>query len=129
MKNKELYKKICLIREPIVKETFIGAYKKMNNTERQKLGKMLDTFEYTLKNDLNFKAKAIAAYVRYNMEDFHAEGNLSNDQMKVLNPIIRNAIYTFLQDESDGNTFAISSVCNFNLPPYWEDCENMYKKT
>lgn len=40
-------------------------------------------------------AKYIAIVVRNAMEDFHAR-NLSDDQMKQLNPIIRNAVYTAL---------------------------------
>ena len=43
--------------------------------------------------------------------------------MKELNPLIRNAIYTFLVNERNGDTMDISFVCNLNLPSYWEDCE------
>lgn len=122
MKNKELLKRITNIRNDNIKKIFTDSYKEMNYHQRQKMAKMIESFENALENDLNFKAKAIAAYIRMYMEDFH-HNHLSDEQMKELNPIIRNAIYTFLADESDKNTIRISSVCRLNLPPYWEDCE------
>lgn len=122
MKNKELLNRLTNIKDDIVRKMFVDSYKKMSNEERKKMATMVENFEYSLENDLNLRAKAIAAYVRMNMEDFHCK-HLSNEQMKELNPIIRNAIYTFLIDERDKNTISISSVCKLNLPPYWEDCE------
>ena len=122
MKNKQLLKRINNIKSDAVKEMFIDSYKKMSNEERQNMAAIIEYFEETLENDLNFRAKAVAAYVRMNMEDFHCK-HLSDEQMKELNPIIRNAIYTFLIDERDKNTISISSVCKLNLPSYWEDCE------
>ena len=127
MKNKELLERITKIRSGIVREMLTESYSKMNYKERQKFAKTLDSFERSLNNDLNFKAKAIAAYVRMYMEDFHCE-HLSNKQMKELNPIIRNAIYTFLVDERNGDTMDILSTCRFNLAPYWEDCEYLRKE-
>lgn len=38
----------------------------------------------------NYLAKALAAYVRYHIEDFHSK-HLSDEQMRELNPLIRNA--------------------------------------
>lgn len=122
MKNKELLNRLTNIKDDIVREMFVDSYKKMSNEERQNMAAIIEDFEETLENDLNFRAKAIAAYVRMNMEDFHCKC-LSDEQMKELNPIIRNAIYTFLIDERDKNTINISYVCKLNLPPYWEDCE------
>ena len=122
MKNKELLKRITNIRNDNIKKIFTDSYEEMNYHQRQKMAKMIESFENALENDLNFKAKAIAAYIRMYMEDFH-HNHLSDEQMKELNPIIRNAIYTFLVDEMDKNTIHISSVCRLNLPPYWEDCE------
>lgn len=127
MKNKELLERISKINSDIVREAFTKSYNEMNYRQRQKLAMILDSFEDKLKNDLNFKAKAIAAYIRLNMEDFHCE-HLSNAQMKELNPLIRNAIYTFLVDEHNGDTMDMSFVCNLNLAPYWEDCEYMEHK-
>lgn len=74
-----------------------------------------------LYNDLNFQAKVIASYVRENIEDFHCE-HLNDAQMKELNPLIRNAIYTALRDIMfrPTRTYAVQKL---NLAPYWEDCE------
>ena len=72
--------------------------------------------------DLNFKSKVIASYVRDNMEDFHCE-HLSDAQMKELNPLIRNAIYTALVDIDEDNLLRAYMIQKFNLEPYWEDCE------
>ena len=77
-----------------------------------------------IKTDLNFRAKVIASYVRLNMEDFHCE-NLSDKQMKELNPLIRNAIYTALCDLERGGIMRTHLVQRLNLAPYWEDCEYM----
>jgi hypothetical protein len=68
----------------------------------------------------------IAMVVRNAMEDFHCE-HLTDDQMRQLNPIIRNAICTALHafncyEHSD----AAASFVNFNLcmiPKYWEPPE------
>lgn len=43
-------------------------------------------------NDKNNLAKSIAVYIRNKIEDIHAE-HLSDDNMRTLNPLIRNAIY------------------------------------
>ena len=60
------------------------------------------------------------------MEDFHTK-HLSDEQMKELNPIIRNAIYTALyayykQEESS----KAKEFVSYNLsmvPEYWEEPE------
>ena len=122
MRNKELLDRINKIKSPIVRGVFLEAFNRGDSTYKKKLAKTFEKFENRLKNDINFKAKAIAAYVRYNMEDFHSK-HLTNAQMKELNPLIRNAIFTFLKDEADGDSFDISCMCQFNLAPYWEDCE------
>ena len=49
--------------------------------------------KYELREKENYVAKLIAALVRNSMENFHCK-YLSDAQMKELNPIIRNAIYT-----------------------------------
>lgn len=122
MKNKKFLEILTKIKSDLVRNMMIESYNKMNNVERKKAASMIESFGHTLENDLNFKAKAIAAYIRMNMEDFHHK-HLSDEQMKELNPLIRNAIYTFLVDEINNDLFDISSVCKFNLPSYWEDCE------
>ena len=71
-------------------------------------------------------ANYIAMVVRNAMEDFHCE-HLNDDQMKQLNPIIRNAICTALHafnayEQSD----AAARFVDFNLlmvPTYWEPPE------
>jgi hypothetical protein len=65
----------------------------------------------------------IAAVIRCEMEDFHHE-HLSDEQMKELNPIIRNAVFTALVafQAMDEETLARDFV-NFYLqmiPDYWE---------
>ena len=122
MGSKELLNRINKIKSPIVKDVFLESFDKSDSKARKKLTKTIDSFEKDLKNNLNFKAKAIAAYVRYNIEDFHHE-HLTDAQMKELNPLIRNSIYTFLKDEAEGDSFDISFMCKSNLAPYWEDCE------
>lgn len=83
--------------------------------------KALSDLDFSLENDANFLAKAIGAYIRLGMEDFHSE-HLSDTQMKELNPIIRNSIYTFIKDYNDDKILKISGVLKCNLPSYWEDC-------
>ena len=121
MADKEVLRKINKIKSKEVKKMFKELFKKSNEEEKKKYSDMLESFENLL-NNLDFKAKAIAAYVRMNIEDVHCE-HLSDKQMKELNPLIRNAIYTFLVDESNGHTFKMMFTCNANLAPYWEDCE------
>lgn len=75
-----------------------------------------------LATDNNYLAKALAAYIRYHIEDFH-HNYLSDEQMRELNPLIRNAIFTMLEDMSKGRYFKISGLLRLNLPDYWEDCE------
>lgn len=122
MGNKELLNRINKIKSPIVKDVFLESFEKSDTKARKKLARIMESFEKDLSNNLNFKAKAIAAYVRYNIEDFHHK-HLSDAQMKELNPLIRNAIYTFLKDEAERNSFEISFMCKGNLAPYWEDCQ------
>lgn len=71
-------------------------------------------------------AMFLAMVVRNAIEDFHCK-HLSDEQMKVLNPIIRNAICTGLHaieyyDVSEG----AGSFVNFQtqaIPKYWEPPE------
>lgn len=83
--------------------------------------KALSDLDFSLETDANFLAKAIGAYIRLGMEDFHSE-HLSDTQMKELNPIIRNSVYTFIKDYNDDKILKISGVLKCNLPSYWEDC-------
>ena len=110
-----------------VEKEFSSCLEKMTPEERQNFMNQTvrmfhPEFCEKLENDLNFKAKVIACYVRSNMEDFHCE-HLKDSQMTEQNPLIRNAIYTALKDFEDGNLLHAFCVQHFNLAPYWEDCE------
>lgn len=122
MTVKDVLKRISKIKNSDMRTMMLDSFNKASTTEKRKTCRIIASYEDKLKNDLNFRAKAIAAYVRCYMEDFHCE-HLSDAQMKELNPIIRNAIYTFLKDDADDNFFAISGTCACNLASYWEDCE------
>jgi len=70
--------------------------------------------------------KYVAIVVRNAMEDFHCK-HLSDEQMKELNPIIRNAVYTaiYAYESSDKSDMSKSFV-EFHLlsiPKYWEEPE------
>jgi len=79
-----------------------------------------------MSNDLKTTAKYIAITVRNAMEDFHAE-NLSDKQMRELNPIIRNAIYTALHAQAHaGDNEGCRVYIQFQehlIPEYWEEPE------
>ena len=80
---------------------------------------IMDELTKCIINDKNLLAKTIAAFVRNSMEDFHVK-YLTDEQMKELNPIIRNAIYTILQREELLLGYFLTYV-----PDYWEDCEEI----
>ena len=71
-------------------------------------------------------AKYIAIVVRNAMEDFHCK-HLSDEQMKELNPIIRNAIYTAIYArEKCGKSDPLKFFVDYHLmsiPKYWEEPE------
>jgi len=71
-------------------------------------------------------AMYIAQAVRNEMEDFHAK-HLTDEQMRELNPIIRNAIYAALyaMERAAAGSMAAQSYGAFNLrwPDYWEPPE------
>jgi len=89
------------------------------NETRKKLDK--ENKKKTNRIDENYTAKLIAAVVRNKMEDFHCK-YLSDEQMKELNPIIRNAIYTALIYMKENPT-AMLGYSIMYVPKYWEDCE------
>jgi hypothetical protein len=68
-------------------------------------------------------AMYVAQVVRNEMEDFHAE-HLSDAQMRELNPIIRNAIYTALyaaeQAEQGEARSQVWIDFHKHWPAYWE---------
>ena len=69
-------------------------------------------------------AMYLASVVRNEMEDFHCR-HLSDEQMKELNPIIRDAIYTALYaHEIYNRSVAAQSFVDFSvrlIPGYWEE--------
>lgn len=64
-------------------------------------------------NNKNRVAKAIAAYIRNQIENFHVR-YVSDNQMRNINPLIRNAIYTFLCDYGNEYT-SIATLSNEKL--------------
>ena len=67
--------------------------------------------------------KFIAMVVRNNMEDFHSK-NLSDKQMKELNPLIRDGIYTALSvllENKDGKYDKFIKFTTGMIPTYWEE--------
>lgn len=82
----------------------------LSDKEKQQSLEYLQGLATEFIGDKNKIAKAIAVYLRNQIEDFHVE-YLSDEQMRVLNPLIRNAIYSFLLDyEKQYST--ISSLTN-----------------
>ena len=69
-------------------------------------------------------ANYIAMVIRNAMEDFYCE-HLTDDQMKELNPIIRNAIYTGLHALAHyDRSVAARSFADYQrilIPNYWEE--------
>ncbi len=71
----------------------------------------------------------IAMYIRNEMEDFHCE-HLSDEQMKELNPIIRQAVYNIMRyiklaykKNNDAEKIFANREINFqrqSIPDYWE---------
>jgi hypothetical protein len=75
---------------------------------------------------LKAQAKYLAMVVRNAMEDFHSK-NLTDEQMKELNPIIRNAIYTgvyaieFYKESERAKKYL--EYHSSMIPSYWEEPE------
>ena len=70
-------------------------------------------------------AKIIAMVVRNEMEDFHVK-HLDENQMRQLNPIIRNAICDALHMMTNADDPSIAPIYAFNrrcIPAYWEEPE------
>lgn len=72
-------------------------------------------------NDKNRLAKAIATHVRNGIENFHWK-YLSDDNMREINPRIRNAIYTFLVDFK-------KDVCNISAECDTHECIDYIAKS
>lgn len=70
---------------------------KISDEENIKNNAFVEKIAKEIYSDNNRLAKCIASYVRNGIEDFHVD-YLSDEQMRELNPLIRNAVYTFLVD-------------------------------
>lgn len=102
------------------KQDFTEYWNEINKMENRPSDReIMDELTERIINDKNLLAKTIAAAVRNAMEDFHVK-YLTDEQMKELNPIIRNAIYTILQRED----LLLSYFLMF-VPEYWEDCKEI----
>lgn len=86
---------------------------KLSNEEKRQVDEKLATMAALLLRDKNRIAKAIAMFIRNELEDFHVE-YLSDEQMRDFNPLIRNAVFTFLNDCGDEYTL-IASPSNVKL--------------
>ena len=90
---------------------------------------MFDTpIDKKLQKGMQAQSKLISIVVRNAMEDFHSK-HLSDEQMKELNPIIRNAVYTALwvinyyEDSAKAKQFMDYQIKL--IPDYWEEPELM----
>jgi len=84
----------------------------------------------TIIEGLRAQSKYCAIVVRNAMEDFHSK-NLTDEQMKGLDPIIRNAIYTALYTfEFYKNSETAKKYMDYHssmIPEYWEEPELLIK--
>jgi hypothetical protein len=84
--------------------------------------------------DRRHLANVIAMVIRNAMQDFHVK-HLSDGQMRGLNPIIRNAVYTALQALDDAprseNARQFLGFHAAMIPSYWEPPELLddYRRT
>lgn len=88
---------------------------------------MFDTpIDKEIQEGLKYKSKYIAIVIRNAMEDFHCK-HLSDAQMKELNPIIRNAVYTALYSiyyfPKSEKIKAFMNEQAMMIPDYWEEPE------
>ncbi|MCM1140959.1 MAG: hypothetical protein NC453_20505 [Muribaculum sp.] len=78
----------------------------LTDKEKQQSLEYLQGLATEFIGDKNKIAKAIAVYLRNQIEDFHVK-YLSDEQMRELNPLIRNAVFSFLMDY--GSEYSIIS--------------------
>jgi len=102
--------------------------------EQQELAELLTPEESVGLSKKEFEhfqmvAKTVAMSVRNNMEDFHCR-NLTDTQMRELNPLVRDAIFTTLirlyKVQTNRSSKSDEDSLNFNsklIPNYWEDCK------
>jgi len=89
------------------------------------MNQLLFAFQDTNLVVLKQVTRIIAIVVRNNMEDFHAEGNLSDKQMARLNPLIRegifNALFAIVHSDKDDDLKKYIDYHLQSIPDYWED--------
>ena len=88
---------------------------------------MFDTpVDKEIQSGIKFQSKLISIVIRNAMEDFHTK-YLSNAQMKELNLIIRNAVYTALYSmhycKDSMKLMEFISYQSDMIPDYWEEPE------
>ncbi len=88
---------------------------------------MFDTpVDKKIQEGMKSQSKFISIVIRNAIEEFHSK-HLSDEQMKELNPLIRNAVYTALysmqyyKDSARAKEFVDSQV--EMIPKYWEEPE------
>lgn len=82
----------------------------ISSNEMERAQTVLSNMAKDLLSDRNLLSKSIAVYLRNQLENFHVR-YLSDEQMKYLNPLIRNAIFSFLTDF--GNDYASANNPKF----------------
>ena len=88
---------------------------------------MFDTpVDKEIQSGMKLQSKLISIVIRNAMEDFHAK-HLSDAQMKELNPIIRNSVYTALYSmhycKDSIKLMEFVSYQSDMIPDYWEEPE------
>ena len=88
---------------------------------------MFDTpSDREIKEAMKIQSNFISIVIRNAMEDFHNK-HLSDAQMKELNPLIRNAVYTALYSmQYYKDSFKAKEFMSYQLgmiPDYWEEPE------
>lgn len=89
----------------------------ISSEERLKGQKALSDMANSMITDKNRVAKAIAVFVRNKIEDFHVK-YLSDEQMRLLNPLIRNSVYSFLIDFGNDYSQVATPVSIRNCSDY-----------
>lgn len=79
-----------------------------------------------IQEGLKYQSKYISIVIRNAIEDFHVR-HLTDAQMKELNPLIRNAVYTALYtiqyfEKSDKAKVFLNHQASM-IPDYWEEPE------
>ena len=81
-----------------------------------------------IQEGMKYQSKYISIVIRNAMEDFHSK-HLTDAQMKELNPLIRNAVYTTLYTiqyfEKSDNAKKFMNHQASMIPDYWEEPDSI----